>query len=275
MSTFFPTLFLLSLVTASGAALTAAQSKMMRRDTAALHLAASGEMARVAAAEIPDGCDDVFLDGTEGVDGCGDLNLIDNDDQCREASVALKLSYGSTRHNAVVTGEEWEEIRVKGCFKFPCSDSDPAPGLCVFYNEREEDPKVLDSNATHRVSTGGLAGTPICHKHRYIKATEVNATATKAFASYCPAGYAAIDDEDGCRTSGICKAYREATQFRTGTLHESEKDTFPEGCFMHKDDGTASANFVFFNNKTAPSAAVGSPLCKASEAASPRDAGSS
>jgi len=253
MANFFATTFLSLILAASGAALTAEQSLIRRDGPKMLTIDPSGALAAMVEEGkesdtntiVPEGCNDVFPYGVADSDSCGNFTVIEDDGKCREAAAAMNRTYPRT---AVLEGEEWETVRPKGCFEFPCQED--SNEKCLFYNERDL------TTAAKKIS-----GVPVCLKEKYV-----NGTAAPGEKTSCPAGYENMEGEfaeDTCRTAGICKGYCDGHQFRSELAHTNASEVFPQGCFIHAKWGC-----LYYNNVTStpPSNPTGTPVCKAVEA---------
>lgn len=223
-------------------------------ESSMIHLSPSGEMLKLQGTQRSkqsgDFCSEAFILGEEDKNNCTDTDLhslILRESECRAAASEAGAQEGTAAFPFVVDYDHKEKHPI-GCFK------DKGQNV-FFYNPNGDWPKNPQQKG----------GTPVCSRKRYLNGT--------ASPEGCPTGYAAVMDEDDCRTLAQCEGYCMQSVFKVGIPAETnpvqnppdprpawaaDYDQMPKGCFIREQDGC-----VYFNQPrdAPPSNPTGIPVC--------------
>lgn len=197
--------------------------------------------------DVPElACNDQYPLGVRNSSQCVEPHhdLIVDPEMCMQA--ATMTNAGVDRERFILT-EEWWELHPKGCFAWPCSTS--PSGMCHFFNPVGDDP-------CRNKTSNGCRGQPICYGALYQNGT-------KNGNGGCPVGYQAVATEVQCLAAASCLGFCTGAQFRIAVNNESMHHNYPEGCFIHPDEGC-----FYFNPPSALGKSrqpKGTPVCNATE----------
>jgi len=178
-------------------------------------------------------------------DGATDHKLIESEALCLQAAKQANATAGDGAERYFRIPDEWGDLHPKGCFVFPCH-WDPGH-VCYWFNPQEDTPLYP-------------WGAPVCERPLFRNGTaDTN--------SGCPDGYDVIMNENNCTEAGYCNSYCVPENFLVGTSYPdhnmSQKDIYPEGCFIHEEQGC-----VYFNEPYGPHPPQnpkGIPLCNVTQ----------
>lgn len=178
-------------------------------------------------------------------DGATQHKLIESEAECAQAAYQANATPGDGNNRYFRIPDEWGHLHPKGCFVFPCH-WDPGH-VCYWFNAQELQPKYP-------------WGAPVCSRPRIRNGTEDTN-------SGCPDGYDVIMDENNCTEAASCKAYCLQQNYLVGvgypSHNSSQHDLYPEGCFIHKEQGCVYYNPPYGPNP--PQNPKGTPICNVTQ----------
>jgi len=171
--------------------------------------------------------------------------IIESEEMCLQAAEQANATAGDGAQRYFVIPSEWGDLHPKGCFVFPCH-WDPGH-VCYWFNSQEDTPLYP-------------WGAPVCSRPLFR-----NGTANTN--SGCPSGYDVIMNENNCTEAAYCKSYCVEENYLVGegypTHNASTHDVFPEGCFIHEEQGCVYYNEPYGPNP--PQNPKGIPLCNVTQ----------
>jgi|Transcript_51074 hypothetical protein len=167
---------------------------------------------------------------------------------CKEAADLAHMGWQAA-NNLWEINAEYEQVRPKGCFKFPCSNQFSASGMCYYHN-------YVSGTPSGPISA---SATPVCRRPRFV-----NGSAPES-ATVCPDEYEPITVEGICETAGICRQapFPPNQQRRINEVETNAAVKYPHGCLQKAAPNNDRVWFNAPNNEFAPSSPSGTPICVA------------